>query len=341
EMTATLEGMGLGWSGLRPFLETRNELFEIDMRFGQLGEEGIFAALDAAGVLTHHVDGVEDIRQGVEQPPRGPGATVRCPLVRERSGQGHRYCCGWDGVWDGEGRRCVDLRDPFAAAPEWKEWPVDRPLLPGAFWEEPVPFPRPGWHWRRRVRSDTPDPLELNEAALECRRVGEFDEAERLLRQAIEIEDRLVTPESPKRPHRRNNLAVVLMCAGKLEEAMQMNAAAWELKAIGQHHLTSGRILFVRTALRLLAGDRDVGLYLGQLRTLLRRDDLDCLGNVAPVWSMPDVLTILRERIPAHAALLLEIVETLNELRHLAALDAFDVWRTARPVPLQVPWPSA
>src|SRR5262249_58280601 len=144
---------------------------------------------------------------------------------------------------------------------------VDRRVRRGEFWEEPVPFPRPGWHWRRRVRSDRPDPLELNEAALECRRAGEFDEAERLLRQAIEIEDRLVTPESPKRPHRRNNLAVVLMCAGKLEEAMQMNAAAWELKAIGQHDLTSGRILFVRTALRLLAADPDVGAYLGHAPT--------------------------------------------------------------------------
>ena len=56
----------------------------------------------------------------------------------------------------------------------------------------------------------------------------------------------------------------------------------WELKAIGQHDLTSCRILVVRTALRLLAGDRDVGLYLGQLSTLLHRDDLECLGNVAP-----------------------------------------------------------
>ena len=352
-MTVTLERTGLTWSGLRPFLEARAELFEIDTRFGQVGEEGIFAALDAAGVLTHHVEGVEGIRQAMDCPPRVPRAQVRGQLVRELTGQGHRYCCAWNGVWDTEGRRCVDLRDPFAATPEWKKWRADGPLLPGEFWEEPVELweepvqlPRPVWQWRRPVRSDRPapldpaDPLDLNEAALMCRRGGQLTEAERLLRLAIEIEDGVVAPESPKRPHRRNNLAVVLMRAGKLDEAQQMNAAAWELKGIGLHDLTSGRILLVRIALRLLAGDRDVGLYLGQLRTLMSRDDLDYFGNVAPIWNIPDVLTMFRQRIPGEAALLLGIVRILNERSQLPALDAFDAWRSAQPVPLDVPWPS-
>jgi hypothetical protein len=113
-----------------------------------------------------------------------------------------------------------------------------------------------------------------------------------------------------------------------------------EEPCVGRHDLTSCRILVVRTALRLLAGDRDVGLYLGQLSTLLHRDDLECLGNVAPVWNIPDVLTMFRERIPGEAALLLDIVGTLNDHVHLPALDAFEIWRTTRPVPLDVPWPS-
>ena len=33
----------------------KKELFEIDTRFGQLGGGGLFARLDEAGVLTHHI----------------------------------------------------------------------------------------------------------------------------------------------------------------------------------------------------------------------------------------------------------------------------------------------
>src|SRR5438552_15780483 len=109
------------------------------------------------------------------------------------------------------------------------------------------------------------DPIALNQAALEHRRQGQLDEAEQLLRQAIELEDAQVAADSPKRPHRRNNLAIVLMCAGKLDVACQLNAEAWRLKA-GRHDLTSGRILVVRVALRFLLGDFDVRLYFGQLK---------------------------------------------------------------------------
>ena len=110
----------------------------------------------------------------------------------------------------------------------------------------------------------------MNNAALDHRKRGQLDEAERLLKQAIEIEDAQVAPDSPTRPNGRNNLAIVLMRAGKLEEAGRWNAEAWRLKA-GQHDLTSGRILFVRIALRLLLGDCDVRLHVGQLKTLLAR----------------------------------------------------------------------
>ena len=41
---------------LRPVVELKRELLEIDARFGQLGEEGIFAQLDRAGVLDHHLE---------------------------------------------------------------------------------------------------------------------------------------------------------------------------------------------------------------------------------------------------------------------------------------------
>src|SRR5262249_30469765 len=185
QMTPMLEQLGLAWSGLGSFLETRNELFEIDTRFGQVGEDGIFTALDAAGVLTHHVEGVDDIRGAMDHPPGVPRAQVRGRLVRELSGHGWRYSCRWGAIWDSEGGRCVDLRDPVAASADWLEGPTGQAVVPGDFPDNPRARPnRPGWHWWRHLGSGRPDPVDLNEAALARRRAGQLDEAERLLRQA-------------------------------------------------------------------------------------------------------------------------------------------------------------
>lgn len=150
-------------------------------------------------------------------------------------------------------------------------------------------------------------------------------------------EDRQVAPDSPKRPHRRNNLVVVLMRAGKVDEARRVNADAWRLKP-GQHDLLSGRILFVRIALRFLVDDRDVGLYVGQLKTLLHRDGLNCPGDISPFWEVPDVLAMLREKLSAADTELFTYgVEALNDRACLPSLDASDAWNAAPPVPLDVP----
>lgn len=194
---------------------------------------------------------------------------------------------------------------------------------------------RPPW-----VDASPPDPIALNQAALRYRRLGQLEEAERLLRRAIAIEDRQVAPDSPKRPHRRNNLALVLLRAEKLVEASRVNATAWRLQA-GQHDMTSGRILFVRIALRLLREEPDVGLYLGQLKTLLHRKSLSCRGRIARSWDIPDVLTMLRERLrTADAELLAHAAKALNSRAHLAFLDTFEAWNTASAVPLAARWPN-
>ena len=107
------------------------------------------------------------------------------------------------------------------------------------------------------------------------------------------------------------------MRAGKLDEARQWNVESWRLKA-GQHDLVSGRILFVRIALRFLAEDRAVSLYLGQLKTLLHRDSLECRADIASTWEIPDVLTMLSEK-PAMEPLAGQMVKGRD--------TAVDAWR--------------
>jgi proteasome accessory factor A len=337
-IAADVKRLGLSPDDLGTFLAMRDELFEIDTRFGQLGERGIFTCLDAAGVLAHHVDGVDDIEHAIYAPPDVARARLRGRLVRELSGNADRYCCDWEGVWDCKEGKHIDLSDPFTSVPEWKDWPEDEGAMPPRMFLAGIDQRLAMVRARREPRR--PDPVALNQTALELRKRGALGEAERLLRQAIDIEDRRVAADSPKRPHRRNNLAIVLMRAGKLDEAQRLNADAWRLKG-DRHDLTSGRILFVRIALRFLREDRDASLHLGQLKTLLHRDVLDCLGDVAPTWDIPDVLAMLRTVLPAaDAELLAHVAETLNDRANLGALDACAAWNTAPPAALEVPWPE-
>jgi proteasome accessory factor A len=341
-LTPTARSLGLDWDGLGPFLDIRSELFEADTRFGQLGDQGIFAALDAAGVLTHHVPGVDNIEHAVEHPPEVARARLRGRLVRALSGKNGRYCCDWEGVWDCESGNCVDMTDPFEIAPEWQEWPASDDVMPPWAFLADVGERLGSRGLRRRMRGamGTPDPLVLNQTALELRKRDCLQEAEHLLRQAIEIEDRQVPPESPKRPHRRNNLAIVLMRAGKLGESRQLNAAAWRLKA-REHDVTSGRILFVRIALEYLLDRRDVSLYVGQLKVLLNVHPLECFGGILSTWDIPDVLGMLRERLPrTDAGFLAQVAETLNEQASVPLLQAFATWRDAPGMPLEARWPD-
>jgi proteasome accessory factor A len=341
-LTSTvLREHGLGWDGFAAFLDVRSRLFEIDTRFGQLGCEGLFATLDAGGVLTHHVDGVDNVEHAIENPPAVVRAQLRGQLVRELTGHDGRYRCDWEGVWDCQDSKWIDLLDPFVAVPEWKKWPEEGEAMPpGRFvagLDARLAMSRGSL---RHAANETPDPVALNQAALEHRKRNQLDEAERLLRQAIEIEDAQVAVDSPKRAHRRNNLGIVLMRAGKLDEARRWNAEAWRLKA-GQHDLTTGRILFVRIAIRLLLDDRDVRLYVGQLKTLLERDPLECMGDIATTWEIPDVLEMLDERLrSADADMLGTIAEELSDGANRAVLDTFEVWRTSPAVPLDVSWPA-
>ncbi|KKL15593.1 hypothetical protein LCGC14_2504040, partial [marine sediment metagenome] len=85
-LTGQLRRQGLKWEQFRAFLELRLELFEIDTRFGQLGGGGIFDSLDAAGVLTHRLDGVDDIDHAMTHPPARGRAHLRGNCIRQFAG---------------------------------------------------------------------------------------------------------------------------------------------------------------------------------------------------------------------------------------------------------------
>ena len=109
----------LQWRDLDGFLRLRRQLFEIDTRMGQLGERGIFSKLSKSGALTHAMADVGNVQDYVSTPPRSGRARVRAAIVRHARGDRASYYCDWQGIWDRQGKRLLDLSDPFASKEEW------------------------------------------------------------------------------------------------------------------------------------------------------------------------------------------------------------------------------
>jgi hypothetical protein len=117
-----LAARGLAAGDVALLRQTCQELFELDMRFGQLGPDGLFPALDRAGVLSHRFPGVDNVEHAMAHPPAIGRGRVRAALVRELSQERNQAVCDWDGVFDWGGRRWADLSDPFARCAEWQPW---------------------------------------------------------------------------------------------------------------------------------------------------------------------------------------------------------------------------
>ena len=120
-LTPLLEEHGLKWTQLRSVIDLRHELWELDVRYGQIGE-GLFSALDAAGVLTHHVSGVDNIEHAMEYPPSSGRAHLRGEVVRRLAG--HERCrCSWEAIWTAQ--QVMDLSDPFEHQEKWSPQPAE------------------------------------------------------------------------------------------------------------------------------------------------------------------------------------------------------------------------
>jgi hypothetical protein len=117
---AACDSHGVSWSQLPALVKARQEVFELDARFGALGEDGAFAALDRAGALRHVVRDL-DVEGAVEHPPTDTRARVRGEVVRRLSAAGIRYGAEWTSVHDRDGHRELDLGNPFEATERWRQ----------------------------------------------------------------------------------------------------------------------------------------------------------------------------------------------------------------------------
>ena len=120
EVTPYLEAKQIQWSGLDPFLKLRQELFEVDTRFGRVGPGGLFSVLDRSGRLDHRVTGVDRIAEAIDEPPAEGRAHVRGEVIRRAVHDGTELGCAWSSVVNRSMRLRLDLSDPFTMREEWE-----------------------------------------------------------------------------------------------------------------------------------------------------------------------------------------------------------------------------
>lgn len=313
-----------------PIAELRARCAEAYLRYHQVGVSSLFTRLEFEGFAGHRIPKISSaaIHAACREAPPGRART-RAALVSRLEGQFAKHLIGWDRVIDLADKKCAAIPDT-----------VDTPLA----WTAVI---SPDGSQERQLQETSAalrknllaTAITANSTAIQLRKSGQLPEAERLMRLAIKIEAVLREPNHPKVPHRHNNLAAILMVAGKTDEALSANAHAWTLKA-GAHDLTSGRILTVRIALAMLSG-MSFGQYVGQFKTLLNQLELPCLGDIDPVWDPSDGVRYLESKVPAdHAALVGDLARTLNDRKLLPELELYADWANQSPVPLTDPWPE-
>src|SRR5205085_8609009 len=114
------ESRGLKLDDLPGFMGLRSRLCEIDMRYGGVGENSLFARLDAEGWFQHRVPGVDRIEEAMTTPPPGR-AHHRGTWIARLAAAGKNARAEWAGVWDQGGRRYLDLSDPAEPDPQWRD----------------------------------------------------------------------------------------------------------------------------------------------------------------------------------------------------------------------------
>jgi proteasome accessory factor A len=119
--TAVREGTecALAEDRLQILRRARRELFACDLKFGQIGRDSLFDALDRAGVLTHRIDGIDDIEGAIENAPETTRARLRGAAVRRLATAGDGWVCDWSRISCDAQDTFLDLDDPFETEERW------------------------------------------------------------------------------------------------------------------------------------------------------------------------------------------------------------------------------
>ncbi len=118
------EGGSKKWERLEDVLNLRAQLHEIDTRFSEIGPDGLFNQLDAAGAMDHTIPQVAEqrVRDAMAEPPRDTRALCRSELIERLATRKrpHRYQANWHYIrYDGR-RGELQMPDPLDRKIRWR-----------------------------------------------------------------------------------------------------------------------------------------------------------------------------------------------------------------------------
>jgi hypothetical protein len=307
-----LEARGLGWDDLRTLLQSRQEFFAIDMRFGQIGPKGIFESLETAGVLDGHVEGVDRIEEAMTEPPAAGRARIRGEVIRRLAGT-DKAQCDWANVVNFDDGKALDLSDPFAREEVWEaldQYEIRDRQMSLRF----DPF-------FESVRSSARESRGRNQysrrqEAFDLYQAGNYPGAEALLRPLVE--------EGFEAASNRCHLARALVLMDREGEARgEIDAAMHSLDGACDYVLP--RILFFKWMFAILDGGRTAAIA-RRMKAALRNP---CASSP---WTIQPMIDFLRPRLgDENFRFLTTLAEVLSNDGVLPRLDGFAQWRGRAP----------
>ncbi len=107
------------------FAQLHRDLLEADVRFGQLGPNGILERLTGEGHTEHRMVQERDVVAAMEEPPAGR-ARYRGRWVRLLGrGSFRAHVADWERIRGVGGRPWLDLSDPYGHEVRWQPCPVE------------------------------------------------------------------------------------------------------------------------------------------------------------------------------------------------------------------------
>lgn len=304
EFKPLLQTRGFGWTDLRKLLNCRQQFFEIDTRFGELGNKSIFQNLDQAGVLDHRISAAHHVEEAMTEPPGNGRARVRANVIRRLTGTGKTQC-DWQCVINFNDAQVLDLSDPFV-----KEEGPWLPLVSTEIQDEHVFHIRAGF----QDPGGSSSPYSRRQEAADRILSGDFAGAETLLRGLLD--ERFMLPST------HCHMARVLLMTDREMEAREQINQAWAIRDQADTYVVP-RMLFFQYVFAVL-DEADITGVIGHLRTALSEPaaTLD--------WTILPMLDHLRPRLGGKNYKFLKVLaKVLSGSEPLFGLEEFLQWRIA------------
>ncbi len=115
---AFVESKGLGWEQLtnevdESCAEIRDLLFEFDIHFGDITDNGIFAQFEDFEKTGSPIIDERQIETALHTPPQDSRAKLRGKWIERLSQRADTNRCSWEGIYDERGNRWFHFDDPL------------------------------------------------------------------------------------------------------------------------------------------------------------------------------------------------------------------------------------